>query len=81
MRKYSNWVNFDYVSFDSDLNLQDVDWNTRKSKNDHDQSLLELLEGHDMNLIIDFPTAALGILDLILVYHNIGVISCIPSNF
>ena len=70
----------DYVLIGGDLNLQDVDWDTRMSKNDLDQPLLDLLESNDMNQIIDFPTAASGILDLILVNYNIEVISCKPAN-
>ena len=66
----------DYVLIGGDLNLQDVDWDTRISKNDLNQPLLDLLESNDMNQIIDFPTAASGILDLILVNKNIEVISC-----
>ena len=53
----------DYVLIGGDLNLQDVDWDSRISKNDLNQPLLDLLESNDMNQIIDFPTAASGILD------------------
>ena len=70
----------DYVLIGGDLDLQHIDWDTRKTKNELDKPLLGLLEGHDLNQIIDFPTAASEILDLILVNHNIEVISCKPSN-
>ena len=63
-----------------DFNLPEIDWHDYSAKNSDTQKFVDLISFHSFQQIIDFPTAASGILDLILVNPKTEVIYCKKIN-
>ena len=63
-----------------DFNLPDIDWHDYSVKNPDIQKFVDLISFYNFQQIIDFSTAASGILDLVLVNPKTEVISCKKIN-
>ena len=63
-----------------DFNLPEIDWHDYSAKNSDTQKFVDLISFYSFQQIIDFPTAASGILDLVLVNPKTEVISCKKIN-
>ena len=59
-----------------DFNLPDIDWKSYSSTTPDNQAFIDLMLDNDLIQIIDFPTAASGILDLIFISKDLDVSSC-----
>ena len=64
----------------SDFNLPEIDWHDYSAKNSDTQKFVELISFYSIQQIIDFCTAASGILDRVLVNPKTEVISCKQIN-
>ena len=63
-----------------DFNLPEIDWHDYSAKNSDTQNFFDLINFYSFQQIIDFPSAASGILDLVLVNPKTEVISCKQIN-
>ena len=63
-----------------DFNLPEIDWHDYSAKNSETPKFVDLISFYSFQQIIDFPTAASGILDLVLVNPKTEVISCKKIN-
>ena len=63
-----------------DFNLLEIDWHNYSAKNSDTQKFVDPISFYSFQQIIDFPTAASGILDLVLVNPKTEVISCKKIN-
>ena len=72
--KHSSQVT--YIIIYGDFNLPDIDWKSYSSATPDNQTFVDLMLDNDLIQIIDFPTAASGILDLIFISKDIDVSSC-----
>ena len=59
-----------------DFNLADIDWKSYSSTTPDNQAFIDLMLDNDLIQIIDFPTGASGILDLIFISKDLDVSSC-----
>ena len=72
--KYSSQVTS--IIIYGDFNLADIDWKVYSSATPDNQAFIDLMMDNDLIQIIDFPTAASGILDLIFISKDLYVSSC-----
>ena len=63
-----------------DFNLPEIDWHDYSAKNSDTQNSVDLISFYSFQQIINFPTAASGMLNLIIVNPKTEVISCNKLN-